>query len=106
MKPHDAIDRSSKRGSTRCGSTRLTSTAAKTNKRTSFAETVDGLGRNAESRLLRKFYLRTNAFRSLAQIPLALRLLLRGRLEILPRRIKGLEDLHKMMDAIEENGTK
>ena len=71
-----------------------------------FAETVDGHGRNVETKLLRKYFLRTNPLKALGQIPLAMKLFFRGRLEILPRKIKGLDGLHKMMAAIEENGTK
>jgi len=67
-----------------------------------FAETVDRHGRNAETELLRKYYLSTKPWRALAQIPLALRLLFRGRLELFPRKIKGLGGLLKMMAAIEE----
>ena len=69
-----------------------------------FAETVDRYGRNAETTLLRKYFLRTNPWHALAQIPLAIRLFFRGRLEILPRKIKGLDSLHKMLAAIEQNG--
>jgi heterodisulfide reductase subunit C len=71
-----------------------------------FAETVDRHGRNSETELLRKYYLRTNPFKALGQLPLAIKLLLRGRMEILPRKIKGLDGLHKMMATIEENGRK
>ena len=69
-----------------------------------FAETVDRYGRNIETTLVRKYYLRTNPWKALAQVPLAMKLLFRGRLDIFPRKIKGLDNLHKMMAAIEENG--
>ena len=69
-----------------------------------FVETVDEHGRNAETKLLRKYYLRTNPLKALAQLPLAWKLLSRGRLEIFPGKIKGLSGLHKMLAAIEENG--
>ena len=71
-----------------------------------FAETVDSYGRNVETTLIRKYFLRTNPFKALAQIPLAIKLFFRGRLEIIPRKIKGLDNLHKMLAAIEENGKK
>lgn len=71
-----------------------------------FVETLDGHGRNVETKLLRKYFLRTNPLKALGQIPLAARLFFRGRLEIIPHKIKGLDQLHKMMAAIEENGTK
>jgi len=71
-----------------------------------FAETVDQHGRNVETKLLRKYYLRTNPLKALGQLPLAMKLFLRGRLEIFPRTIKGLGNVHKMMAAIEEHGTR
>lgn len=69
-----------------------------------FAETVDRHGRNHEPELLRRYYLRTSLWKALAQIPLAIKLLLRGRLEMFPRKIKGLDGLRNMMAAIEESG--
>ncbi len=66
-----------------------------------FAETVDRHGRNSEAELLRKYYLRTGVWKILGQIPLVWKLFIRGRRELFPRDIKGLEDLHKMMAAIE-----
>jgi len=71
-----------------------------------FVETVDRHGRNVETKLLRKYFLRTNPLKAFAQIPLAMKLFFRGRLEIFARKIKGLDGLHRMMAAIEENGTK
>lgn len=68
-----------------------------------FVETVERYGRNAEPELLRKYYLRTNPLRALAQLPLALKLFRRGRLGWFPHRIKGLRGLHKMLRAVEEN---
>ena len=73
---------------------------------TAFAETVDQYGRNAETKLLRKYYLRTNPLKALAQVPLAMKLFFRGRLALFPRKIKGLDGLNKMMAAIPENGPK
>lgn len=71
-----------------------------------FAETVDAHGRNAETKLLRKYYLRTNILKALGQIPLALRLFFRGRLHLVPQTIKGLKGLRRMMATISENGSK
>jgi len=71
-----------------------------------FAETVDRYGRNAETELLRKYYLRTRPLAALAQVSLALKLFFRGRLHLFPRKIQGLDGLHKMMAAIQENGAK
>ena len=71
-----------------------------------FAETVDAHGRNVETKLLRKYFLRTNPFGALPQIPLAMKLFFKGRLELFGRKIKGLDGLHRMLAAIEENGRK
>jgi len=71
-----------------------------------FAGSVDRHGRNHEPELIALYYLRTNPFKFLCQIPIGLRLLKRGRMPILPHRIKGVAGLRKMMAAIEENGKK
>lgn len=71
-----------------------------------FVESVDRHGRNHEPELIRKYYLRTNPLNFLSLITLGLRLFLRGRMHILPRNIKGLDGLRKMMAVIEENGRK
>jgi len=70
-----------------------------------FAETVDRYGRNAEVELLRKYYLRTKPLAALAQVSLALKLFFRGRLHLFPRKVRGLDELRKMMATIPENGT-
>ena len=71
-----------------------------------FAETVDQHGRNIETKLLRKYFLRTSPFKALSQVPLAMKLFFKGRLELFGRKIKGLDGLKRMLDAIEENGRK
>lgn len=74
-----------------------------------FVETVDQHGRNVETKLLRKYFLGTNPLKALVNIPLAMKLFFRGRLEILPGKIKDLDGLHRMMAAmvaIKENGKK
>src|SRR3990172_12001002 len=62
-----------------------------------FAETVDQYGRNVEIKLLSKYYLRTNPLKALLQVPLAMKLFFKGRLELFGRKIKGLKGLHKML---------
>ena len=76
-----------------------------------FADTVDKYGRNVETKLLQKYFLRTNLFKAFAQVPLAMTLFFKGRLDTVPKilfppKIKGLRGLRKMLDAIEENGRK
>ena len=70
-----------------------------------FVETVDRYGRNAEAVLLRKYYWRSSPLKALAQVPLAMKLLLRGRLAIFPHKIKGRGGLQKMMAAIDEKAS-
>jgi hypothetical protein len=67
-----------------------------------FVQTVDRYGRNAETVLLRKYYWRSAPWKALAQVPLVLKLLMRGRLEIFPRKIQGRKNLRRMLDAINE----
>ena len=71
-----------------------------------FAEVVDAHGRNAEPKLIRKYYLRTNPFKIFGQLGLTMRLIARGRLDFLPHTIKGIEGLRKMVAAAEENGSR
>ena len=80
---------------------RKTTNAAMAN---AFTEVIDRHGRNSDSKLIRMYYLRTSPLKILGQLGFASRLFFKGRLEILPKTIKGLDGLRKMMDAIEENG--
>jgi heterodisulfide reductase subunit C len=70
-----------------------------------FVDTVDRYGRNAETVLLRKYYWRSSLWKALAQAPLAVKLWLRGRLEIFPRRIKGQRELRSMLATINEKAS-
>ena len=67
-----------------------------------FAAVVDKYGRSAESELLARFYLGTNPLGMTRQLPLGLRMLRRGRLPLLPKRIRGRQDLQKMMSRLEQ----
>jgi heterodisulfide reductase subunit C len=69
-----------------------------------FARSVDRHGRVSESELLRNYFLRTNPFAALPQMPVAARLFFRGRLPVRPHGIEGLEGLRRMLAAVEENG--
>jgi heterodisulfide reductase subunit C len=69
-----------------------------------FADVVDAHGRNVETKLLRKYFLGTNPLKAIPQMPLAMKLFFKGRLEIFGHKIKGLGGLRKMLAAIEENG--
>jgi len=63
-------------------------------------------GRNHESELLVRMYLKTNPFAMLKQAGLGLKLFLRGRMPIFPERIKarpgGKGDLRAIMRAMEK----
>ena len=71
-----------------------------------FFGTVLRYGRNHESELLVRMYLKTNPFGMLKQAMLGLMLFLRGRMPIFPEKIKGLQsgkgDLRKIMRALEK----
>jgi len=69
----------------------------------SFVEVVDKHGRNAEPKLIRKYYLRTNPIKMLGQMPLTVKLVSKRRLDFFPHTIKGIEGLHKMLAKAEEN---
>ena len=71
-----------------------------------FSEVVDSHGRNAEPKLLRKYYLRTNPLKMLGQMKLVMRMMARGRIDLFPHTIKGIDGLREMMAAAEENGKK
>lgn len=66
-----------------------------------FAGIVDKYGRNAESEFLARFYLGTDPLGLPKQLPLGLKLLRRGRLPLLPKKIEGRGDIHKMMAELE-----
>lgn len=68
-----------------------------------FVELVDKRGRNHEPALIRKYYLRTNPLRLLANAAVGFRLWLRGRMPLRAHKIKGAAELRRMMAAIEEN---
>ena len=68
-----------------------------------FAEVVDKHGRNPETKLLRKYYMRTNPFKGLGQLGLVFNLFRRGRLALLSHTIKDIAGLRKMMAAAEED---
>jgi heterodisulfide reductase subunit C len=70
-----------------------------------FAKMVDKYGRNAESEMLARFYLGSNPLGAARQLPLGLKMLLRGRLPLLPKRIRGQQDIKKMMAELERGNS-
>ena len=67
-----------------------------------FVDVVDKHGRNAETKLLRKYYFSTNPFKMIGQFKLIMKLLRRGRLEFIASKIKGIDGLRKIVAAAEE----
>ena len=67
-----------------------------------FVTMVRLFGRNCEPWLLALYYLRTGFRGMLGNMGMATRLFLRGRLPIVPKRIKGLEDLRRILRRAEQ----
>jgi heterodisulfide reductase subunit C len=70
-----------------------------------FMEVVNHHGRNAETKLIRKYYMRLNPFQILGQLKLTWRLFTRGRLAFFPYTIKGIDGFRQMVAAAEDNDT-
>jgi heterodisulfide reductase subunit C len=64
-----------------------------------FVKTIDLHGRNAEGELLARYYLSTNPLNALKQIAFGLKMLIRGRIPLLPHRIREIKNLRKMISA-------
>ena len=72
-----------------------------------FTETVDKYGRSAEMELMLLYHLRRLDLWGLIKMaPLGLKMLLKGRLPLLPHRIEGRRDLARMLDYMREKGEK
>ncbi len=67
-----------------------------------FVESVTNHGRAHEPEMVRKYFLRTNPFGGVAQVPFGLRMMQRGRLPLLAHNVKGIGDLRKMLAAVKE----
>jgi heterodisulfide reductase subunit C len=66
-----------------------------------FVDIVRQFGRNPETKFMTKFTLRSNPLGGIKQLPLAFKLHQRGRLDLGATRIRGIDDLRKIMDAVE-----
>jgi len=64
-----------------------------------FARIVSRYGRNQEMLLLLFYYLRRNPLGLLRLMPLGLAMLRKGRVSILPKKIKGAAAIHKIVQA-------
>lgn len=69
-----------------------------------FRKVVDRYGRSTEGELLGDYFLRTRPLAAFRHLPLAWRLFRRGRLGLHPHAIAGMENLRRMMAAMDEGG--
>lgn len=67
-----------------------------------FVNIVNKNGRISEVELVSKFYLKTNPFGMLKMIPRASKLLMRGRMPLIPHKIRGSSEIKKSLDATME----
>lgn len=67
-----------------------------------FVGEVDKYGRNPDGVMMRKFYMRAGIFEGLRNLPLALRMFQKGRLNMGAKRIKGQEQLAAITKRAEE----
>lgn len=67
-----------------------------------FLDLIDRYGRNFETELLLRFYLRTSPLKLIGMAPLGLRLLRRGRFPLMPDRIRAREDMARMLRYVHE----
>jgi heterodisulfide reductase subunit C len=67
----------------------------------SFVALIRRYGRNHEMQLLLRYYLKRNPFALLRMLPLALAMLKRGRIAILPSKVKGIDQIREILSASE-----
>ncbi len=67
-----------------------------------FFKSVERSGRNSETWLLMRLYLKTNPLKMLAQAGLGLKLWLRGRLGLKHESIERTDELHRMLKVLEK----
>jgi heterodisulfide reductase subunit C len=71
-----------------------------------FVKIVDKYGKNDELLLLGNFYMKTNPFGLARMAPLGLKLFARGRLPLRPSKVKGHEDITRIMKRLESKEAK
>jgi heterodisulfide reductase subunit C len=69
-----------------------------------FVNTVNKNGRVSEAGLVSKFMLKTNPFGIVKMIPRASKLMIRGRIPLIPHKIKGTSEVEKCLAAAAELG--
>lgn len=71
---------------------------------TLFMKNVDKYGRNAEMELLSRYYLSTNPLGLFKMAGMGLKLFLRKRISMSPDKIKGRDEIHKMLEYVRQKG--
>ena len=67
-----------------------------------FFKSVERSGRSSETWLLLRLYLKTNPLKMLGQAGLGLKLWLRGRLGFKREKVRGTDQLHRMLKVLEK----
>ncbi len=67
-----------------------------------FVNSLKGNGRVHEFGMMLRYYLTTNPLAALKMLPVGLRLFLRRRMPLLPRKVKGKEDLSRVIQKFRE----
>lgn len=70
----------------------------------SFLGIVRRYGRMAEPELLVRYYMQNNPLNLLGRVGLALAMLRRGKIEFLPHRVRGVDQVRRIFQAAEEEG--
>ena len=68
----------------------------------SFVSSIRGNGRVHEFGMMFMFYLRTNPLAALKILPMGLQLFLHKRMPLMPKKVKGREDLAKIIQRFRE----
>ncbi len=69
-----------------------------------FADTIRRFGRNHETRLMTEFLLATKPSKIFRYTPLGLKLMKRGRMPLIPHKIRGIKQLRAIIKKAEELG--
>lgn len=67
-----------------------------------FSDIIQSYGRNFEGEMIMKYYFRTNPVGLMAMAPLGMALLSRGRMAFAPKRIKGYNELSKIIKKVKQ----
>lgn len=68
----------------------------------SFANLVNKYGRNSEVRLLISYFLRADFWGWIKQLPIGWKLLSKGRLPLMPKKIKGMKQVRTIINKVKE----